>query len=555
MDKFKRFVYTSVRLFAVRREERLTALAAFAIFAVLNAMTVARYWDLFSQPAAGGYRSLFVRNFRISGFDPLTYQVVSEWFPAYNIYRHPLLAFFMWPMSMADRGLMALTGLNWATVLTALVLVLCATYSAIFLFRIMHSVVGLGTRQANALCLLYFSFAYVMLASMVPDHFVMSQFCLLLTLWIAGEKLRKKSALNMWQTIVLFIFTAGVSLNNSLKVFLAALVTRRRRFFKPIFLLFAVIVPACLIWWFARWEYSAWEAPRYRARQEQKMHLQQRRTEIIRAQVADSLKTIGASEPDSATIAREMNRIIKQRAIAKYRRDHKQIWNRNKGKPFMKGEFMGWTDKTTSRWDAGVENLFGEGLMLHEDYLLGDVLRNRPVIVTYRNWFNYVVEGIVVLLFLCGIWCGRREVFLWTAMSSFLMDMTLHMGLGFGINEIYIMSPHYLFALPIAIAYLVKQFTVRPPLAPTCWLARARTPPKGEDSLSFFASKANKLERGEGWGEVSIFNFQSSKPPLQLVGLPEQETLSSALTLLLYALAAYMFVWNITLITEYLFFL
>jgi hypothetical protein len=130
-------------------------------------------------------------------------------------------------------------------------------------------------------------------------------------------------------------------------------------------------------------------------------------------------------------------------------------------------------------------------------------------------------------------------------MSSFLMDMTLHMGLGFGINEIYIMSPHYLFALPIAIGYLVKQFTVRPPL----------TPPKGEDSLSFFASKANKLERGEGWGEVSIFNFQSSNPPLQFVGLQEQETLTSALTLLLYALAAYMFVWNITLITEYLFFL
>jgi hypothetical protein len=34
--------------------------------------------------------------------------------------------------------------------------------------------------------------------------------------------------------------------------------------------------------------------------------------------------------------------------------------------------------------------------------------------------------------------------------------MALHMGLGFGINEIYIMSPHYLYVLPIAMAYLLR---------------------------------------------------------------------------------------------------
>ena len=33
------------------------------------------------------------------------------------------------------------------------------------------------------------------------------------------------------------------------------------------------------------------------------------------------------------------------------------------------------------------------------------------------------------------------------------------MGLGFGINEIYIMSPHYLYAIPIAMAYLLKAKT------------------------------------------------------------------------------------------------
>ena len=36
------------------------------------------------------------------------------------------------------------------------------------------------------------------------------------------------------------------------------------------------------------------------------------------------------------------------------------------------------------------------------------------------------------------------------------MDMALHLGLGFGINEIYIMSAHYLFVVPIAVAYIIK---------------------------------------------------------------------------------------------------
>ena len=122
---------------------------------------------------------------------------------------------------------------------------------------------------------------------------------------------------------------------------------------------------------------------------------------------------------------------------------------------------MRWTDKTTSRWDVAVECLFGEGILLHRDYLLGDVLRNRPLIVKYDTsnllgYINYLAEAFIVIFFVIGVWMGRKSVFLWTSMSFLLMDMLLHMGLGFGINEIYIMSAHYLFVLPIGMAYLFK---------------------------------------------------------------------------------------------------
>ena len=39
--------------------------------------------------------------------------------------------------------------------------------------------------------------------------------------------------------------------------------------------------------------------------------------------------------------------------------------------------------------------------------------------------------------------------------------MVIPMGLGFGINEIYIMSPHWLFTLAIAIGYALRSCTGR----------------------------------------------------------------------------------------------
>lgn len=113
-----------------------------------------------------------------------------------------------------------------------------------------------------------------------------------------------------------------------------------------------------------------------------------------------------------------------------------------------------------------VENLFGESIQMHEDHLLGDTLRSRPVIIRYNYWLNYIVEAVLVLLFLWGIWEGRRERFLWMALAGFLFDMALHIGLGFGINEVYIMAAHWVFVIPIAIGYLFKKLEEQEHSAP-----------------------------------------------------------------------------------------
>ena len=309
-------------IFGIRKDERWLAMVSVLIFSFLNFMTVNMYWGRFSV-LSNNYHRLFVRWFRISGFDPLTYEVISYWDTAYNVYRHPLLAFFMWPFAQLNQLLMALTGKNFATVITAFIVVFCAVYSAVFLFRIFKDIIMVKVREAYILTALTFSMAFIMLSAMVPDHFIMSMFALTLTLYLSGKKLRNGSALNMWQTIALFILTAGISLNNGLKIFLAALVTRRKRFFEWRFLLLAVILPCAMIWGFARWEYRTYVWPKEMARNEVKAKKNREYTEKIRQQVRDSI-----GSQDSAAVEALTKKIKDQKAKEKYRRDHQKIWNK-----------------------------------------------------------------------------------------------------------------------------------------------------------------------------------------------------------------------------------
>lgn len=445
-------------IFKIRRDEKWLAILSTIVFGLLNTLTVARYYGSFSQ-LTDNYHKLFVRTFHVSGFDPLTYEVLSRWDTAYNVYRHPLLAFFMYPFNQINQALMIMTGQNWATIVTAIILVACSVYSCLFLFRIVRELIGVGVRRAYLLCAYYFSFSFVMLSTMVPDHFVMSMMMLLLTIYYTGRKMQEGTVLNKVETIVLFTVTAGISLNNGLKVFLAALFSRGKKFFNPIYMIMAVLLPAGLMWGFARWEYKTFVWPKEHARHVKKIQKSNEATAQLRTHIADSLRAANVqivTHDDSLMLNGLVKKENQKRAVAKYKADHKKIWNRNTGKPIAKGEFSRWTDITTPRWDTAVENLFGEGIILHEDHVLGDVLRDRPVIVRYRNYANYVWEAAIVLMFLAGIWYGRRSRLLWTVMSFFLMDMALHVGLGFGINEIYIMSPHYLFALPIATAFIIR---------------------------------------------------------------------------------------------------
>lgn len=440
-----------LKIFHIRREERWPALAALLYVATLNALVVGKYFDKFTQ-LSDNYHKLFVDNFAISGFDPLTYAIVSHWDTEYNVYRHPLLAFFMYIPNQINQGLMMFTGMNCAQLVVAVLLVACSFYAFVLLFRIFREVIELPRGDAALLAGLTFTFGYVMVSVCVPDHFALSMFMLVLTLYVAGRKMKSGQPLTVWQTVGLFVLTAGISLNNGIKVLLANLFVNGRRFWRPANLLLAVVLPSALLWGVARLEWQVFEYPKAHARQVARAEKAEQNRLRVYAQFKDT-----TSLTDSTAVAAAVNKILKRQAYEKYVSDHKKPWNQHAGKPMAKGEFSQWTDISTPRWGTLVENWFGESVQLHQDHLLEDTLRSRPVVVAYRSAVNYVVEALLVVLFAAGVWAGRRNRFLWLVMSFFAFDVFIHIVLGFGINEVYIMGAHWLFVMPLAIGFLMKR--------------------------------------------------------------------------------------------------
>lgn len=104
---------SAFRLFRVKREERPLATVMLLVFLALDVLVICKYYDVFT-PQTTYYWHLFISKFHISGFDPITYSVVSNWTAGYNVYRHPLLAFFMYVPYLINQGLMWLTGINCA---------------------------------------------------------------------------------------------------------------------------------------------------------------------------------------------------------------------------------------------------------------------------------------------------------------------------------------------------------------------------------------------------------------------------------------------------------
>ena len=414
-----------MNIFKIKREELLAAFAALSLFIALNTLMLAYHYELFTRGGRLGFWTIFHDHFTVSGFDDYTYVTISNWGNFYELYRHPLLALIMYPLYLLNSWLMGLYEFNFTIFIVAVLLVLSSFYSFVFLYRIFREIINVKKTDALLVSALFFSFAYIMLTVMVPDHFAYSMFFLTMTLYIAGKKMKEGKIMKSWQTMIIFFMTSGVTLSNGIKVLLASLFSNGRAFFTRRNLFIAVIFPSLLLLgiYYLQCYYLLWPEE-----QERKVKWEER--------------------------------FKKDKVFAKAQIEHQKWMSKRRLSP-KDHPYLEWVDFSAPRVDAAVENLFGESILLHKHYLLQDTNMTRPIKVRYDNKVNYVVEALIFLLFVIGIWCGRHSRFLGLCMSWFAFDMFLHFVLGFGIIEVYIMAAHWMFVIPISICYLMKTLNGR----------------------------------------------------------------------------------------------
>lgn len=406
----------------LRKEERPIAGVALVVFAALNALLIANHWQSFTRGAHVGFWSVFYNHLNMSGYDIFSLIFISCMRLHWNALRHPLFVVVLLPLFWLNRLIMPPTEFNAAVLLMAVLLVAADVWGAVLMHRLLRDVVEVRRVDAALLTALFYGFAHVMIATMVPDHFALSLPLLLLTLLIAGRKLKEGKPMKLWQSALLFFLTAGVTLTNGVKVALAAWFVNGRKVFSWRSIA-SFVVPTLLLGAIYVWQQDAIVAP------------QERKIKRIEAAVAKK-------DPVRIANLKEHNDFVKQQ----------------NGEALTKNvPLLEWSDITTDRWQSAVDNLFGESLQLHRDYLLEDVQQTRPVFVQYRSALNYVVEALLVVLLAVGAWTARREKFFLMVLTWFGFDMLMHMGFGFGLNEVYIMTAHWAFIIPIAAGYILRR--------------------------------------------------------------------------------------------------
>lgn len=409
-------------MLGLRKEERPLAISAAVVFTILNGLLIYCHFDSFTRGAHVGFWSVFYNHLCMSGYDVFSLIFISCMRLHWNALRHPLFVALLLPMYWINHWLMPQTEFNFAVFLMATLLIVADVWGAVLLHRILRDIVGVKSGDATLLTALFYGFAHVMTAAIVPDHFALSLPLLLIVLLMTGRHLQRGTRFTWLQQALLFFLTAGVTLTNGVKIALAAWMVNGKKVFSWKSIL-SFVVPTLLFGAVFVWQQEAIIKP------------QEQRIKHIEAAVA---------KKDPARIERL--------------KTHDAFVKKQNGEALTKDvPLLEWSDMTTSRTRSVVDNLFGESLQFHKDHLMEDVQQTRPVFVSYGSVLSYVVEALIVLLLIAGAWVARRQRFFLIVATWFGFDMLMHLGFGFGLNEVYIMTAHWAFIIPIAAAYLLRQ--------------------------------------------------------------------------------------------------
>lgn len=412
-----------MRKFIIRhREMLLVVLLGLIVFAALNVMMLFYHYDPWTNRRVG-FWAAFYKRFEISGFDPLTYIILSKWRPLYVLSRHPLLSMMVYPLAQLNDWLKDVTGMNCAIFIVAVIWTFLSTCSWTLMYRILRRLVELPASMSLLLTAFFFSFSHILLTTFVEDHMSITLPMLLLAVYWGGKAIKNNRTMPLWQSLPLFFASTGVTTTNMVKIGIADLFTQwgRKPFSRIIlhFLIYLLPLGVMLGLYFYQQETTQAEETRSNERQ-------------------------------------MMRKAAKEKWFAAEWEKQKQDIKNRKKQQLVNVSIATNTEYHIDRLPSVVENIFGEGFILHENHLLEDANKKRPAYVAYTHWWYYLIEALIVGVFVAGIWYGRKQRLLWMVMSMFLFDMLLHVGLNFASADVYIMTAHWAFVIPIAVGYMFK---------------------------------------------------------------------------------------------------
>lgn len=409
-----------LQILAIRKDERWSALSVAIILSALNILFIINHFQRFTQAKWGhiGAWTLFSNRLHLSGFDPYTYMSMTDYTTFYAVNRHPLITIFLYPFYLLNHWIITTFNFNAAMFIMAFWVVLAGIYAFIFQVRTMHEVMGLERKDSIWLSVFLFSFASIMTAAISPDLFIFSFALLSIALYAFGRALKENRYVDSFKTNLLFFLTTGITLTNGAKILLGDLWTRGKHFFNIHHILIVFVIPMVIISSTAYVEYIKMEIPR---------------------------------EARGQQIAKKQGKTGKKQA------ERNKAVERIDGKAITDIPFLRLINVNASRPDGIIEGLFGESIILHRDHLLGDIFLDRPVVVHYRAWWPYAINGIIVLLFIAGVVAGRKRKIIQMLLTWFAIDFLIHVVLGFGLNEVNINGAHWMFIIPIAISCLYSK--------------------------------------------------------------------------------------------------
>lgn len=410
----------------------LVSLIGLLVFSCLNYMMLQMDPTRFTNPRLGVWTAF--HTVVVSGFDPFVYYMTTEWAPRYEVFRHPLLFYYLWPLAELNTFFKDTYRVNCTIYIVACLWTMISTVSWTLLYRFIRNYVRVTCLVALLLTMLFFGFSHVMITTFFPDHMILTLFSIMIAINVMADSVAGGKKTPIWKTLLIYMFSAGVTTTNSVKIWMADMVARYDM---------ATSMRANLISLFRRSLYFLIPTALLVG-----AYFQEMNNAVVTHQQKQNSIIENRMKRDSVFAAT----IITNRKNEKAHKEETQLIN---------SRFFAFTDRSVDMVPLLYENIFGEGILLHEDYLLLDANKIaepgiRPVFVKYRHWWQYMVSAAIVCLSLLGVWCGRKQRILWLVLPMFLFDMLLHVVLRFAAVDVYIMTAHWAFVLPIAIAFLLK---------------------------------------------------------------------------------------------------